>query len=219
MRLRDKLLETKNVKVNRQLFVRANDVHTCASVSGQHNHLQNEKTALALHFEFSMSCLGCRFNYFLIQASCPFSGKEKKWALWKTKCIHRTSLLKPSNYWSCYSVLKPAPQVIKHCFKEAVHNICECSCHSNLLSDYYLAGSCESNTRLGQKSLLRCVWWCEERKNRNGRNTPPLQTVEIGIQQVTRLLLWEHSLTITPEGSSLSGWKNIFLKSSNNSKS
>lgn len=77
MRLWDKLLETKNVEVNRQLFVSANDVHTCVAVSGQHNHLQNEKTALALHFEFSMSCLGCRFNYFLIQASCPFSGKEK----------------------------------------------------------------------------------------------------------------------------------------------
>lgn len=35
MRLWDKLLETMNVKVNRQLFVGANDVHSCASVSGQ----------------------------------------------------------------------------------------------------------------------------------------------------------------------------------------
>lgn len=35
MRLWDKLLETKNFKVNSQLFVNADDVQTCMHVSGQ----------------------------------------------------------------------------------------------------------------------------------------------------------------------------------------
>lgn len=59
MRLWDKLLENKNFKVNHQLFVNSNDVHTCVCVWMGNNHLQNEKTAFALNFEFSV-LLGLR---------------------------------------------------------------------------------------------------------------------------------------------------------------
>lgn len=43
MRLWDKLLETKNFKVNSQFFVNAHDVHTCVHVSGQQSSAKWKK--------------------------------------------------------------------------------------------------------------------------------------------------------------------------------